>query len=155
MDGAAIVQLCRDRDERAIPAASAKYGTYCTAIAESILGSAEDTEECVNDPYLNAWSAMPSRRPDLLSAFLGRIVRNLSLNRYRHNTAGRRGGALPAVPEGLSEPVSGGDDVGREIAGPRHRRLLGSSFAGEKEHFHQPMLVHRKQFRNRRPARHA
>lgn len=57
MDGAAIVQLSRDRDERAIPAASAEYGTYCTAIAESILGSAEDAEECVNDPYLNAWSA--------------------------------------------------------------------------------------------------
>ena len=49
MDGAAIVQLCRDRDERAIPAASAEYGTYCTAIAESILGSAEDAERHAAD----------------------------------------------------------------------------------------------------------
>ena len=87
MDDAAIIQLYWERDERAIPATDGKYGAYCTAIARNILGSREDAEECVSDTYLKAWESMPPQRPNVLSAFLGKIVRNLSLNRYRHNTA--------------------------------------------------------------------
>lgn len=112
MDDAKIVQLYWDRDEQAIPATAAKYGSYCTSIAKSILGSAEDAEECVNDTYWNAWNAMPPNRPSVLSAFLGKIVRNVSLNRYRHNTADKRGGGeLPVVLDELAELVSGRDDV--------------------------------------------
>ena len=59
---------------------------------------------------------MPPHRPQILSAFLGKIVRNLSFNRYKHNAADKRGGGeLPVVLEELSELVSGQDDVGREL----------------------------------------
>ena len=87
---------------------------YCTSIAKNILGNHEDTEECVNDTYLNAWNSMPPHRPSILSTFLGKIVRNLSFNRYKHNTADKRGGGeLPVVLEELSDLVSGKDDVGQ------------------------------------------
>lgn len=116
MEDSKIVQLYWDRDEQAIPATSEKYGDYCASIARNILGNEEDAEECVNDTYLNAWNSMPLHRPRVLSTFLGKITRNLSLNRYKHNTAGKRGGGeLPAVLDELTELVSGRADVEQEF----------------------------------------
>lgn len=112
MEDAKIVQLYWDRNEQAIPATAAKYGSYCASIARNILGSPEDAEECVNDAYWRAWNAMPPNRPSVLSAFLGKLVRNVSFNRRKHDTADKRGGGeLPVVLEELSELVSGRDDV--------------------------------------------
>ena len=124
MDDAKIVQLYWDRNEQAIPATADKYGNYCTSIAKNILGNREDAEECVNDTYLNAWNSMPPHRPSILSTFLGKIVRNISFNRYKHNTADKRGGGeLPVVLDELSDLVSGKDDVEQEI---EHKELVKS-----------------------------
>ena len=107
MDDGRIVQLYWERDERAIPATSDKYGGYCTSIAMHILGNQEDAEECVNDTYFNAWNAMPPHRPGILAAFLGKITRNLSLNRYKYMTAGKRcGGSSTAILDEIGELVS-------------------------------------------------
>lgn len=112
MDDRTIVRLYWDRDEQAIPATAEKYGRYCTAIAKNIVGCMEDAEECVNDTYLQAWNSMPPHVPELLSAFLGKITRNLALNRYKHNMADKRGGGVvSAVLDELSEIVSDTDDV--------------------------------------------
>jgi RNA polymerase sigma-70 factor (ECF subfamily) len=116
MEDAKIVQLYWDRDERAISVTADQYGGCCAAIARNILGNNEDAEECVNDTYWNAWNAMPPHRPDILAAFLGKITRNLSFNRYKHNTADKRGGGeLPAVLDELADCVSGGDTVEQEL----------------------------------------
>ena len=112
MDDAKIVQFYFDRNEQAIPATADKYGNYCKSIANNILGNHQDADECINDTYLNTWSTIPPHRPKMLSTFLGKIVRNLSFNRYKHNTAGKRGGGeLPAVLDELASCVSGNDDV--------------------------------------------
>lgn len=112
MNDAQIVRLFWDRNEQAISVTADKYGKYCTLIAENILGNKEDAEECVNDTYLNAWQSMPPNMPKVLSTFLGKIVRNLSINRYRRNTADKRGGGeLPLVLDELSDIVSGRNDV--------------------------------------------
>lgn len=117
MDDAKIVQLYRDRNEQAISATASKYGNYCASIAESILGNHEDAEECVNDTYLSAWNSIPPHRPSSLSAFLGKIVRNLSIKRYRYNTADKRGGGQAAVVlDEIAELVSDADDsVAQEV----------------------------------------
>ena len=108
MEDSQIIQLYWDRDESAIPATSEKYGNYCTAIAKNITGSLEDAEECVNDTWLSAWNSIPPHRPVVLVAYLGRITRNLSLNRYRRNTAEKRsGGEMSTVFDELEECVSG------------------------------------------------
>lgn len=112
MDDTKIVQLYWERDEQAIPETANKYGGYCTAIAKNILGDYAEAEECVNDTYLNTWNAIPPHRPQKLSAFLGKIVRNLAFNRYKHNTAEKRGGGETAlILDELAEVVSGKDDV--------------------------------------------
>lgn len=116
MEDEKIVRLYLDRNEKAIPSTAEKYGNYCVSIARNILGNREDAEECVNDAYLNAWNSIPPQKPKVLSAFLGKIVRNLAFNRYKHNNAEKRGGGeLTAVLDELSETVSGKNNVESEI----------------------------------------
>lgn len=115
LEDAQIVQLYWDRDERAIPATAEKYGSYCAAIAKRIVGNDADAEECVNDALLGAWNAIPPGRPAVLSAFLGKLTRNVSFNRYRRNTAAKRGGGeQAAVLDELAECVSGRESAERE-----------------------------------------
>lgn len=124
MDDAKIVQLYFDRNEQAIPATADKYGNYCTSIAKNILGNHEDAEECVNDTYLNAWNSIPPHQPKMLSTFLGKIVRNLAFNRYKYNTADKRGsGEIALVLEELAGCVSGKDDVEQAY---EHKELVAA-----------------------------
>ncbi len=110
MDDKQIVDLYWARSENAISETSKRYGKYCHYIARNILHNDEDSEECVNDTYLRAWEAMPPNRPERLSVFLGKIVRNLSIDRYRSYNAQKRGkGQIPLALEELGEcvPASG------------------------------------------------
>lgn len=97
MDDAAIIDLYWARSEQAIEATAARYGSYCSAIAFRILNDSGDAEECVNDTWLRAWNAMPPQRPGRLSAFLGRITRNLALDRWSARHAAKRGGQEAAL----------------------------------------------------------
>ena len=85
MDDKRIIDLYFQRDERAIDETNVKYGKLLRHIAYNILHSFEDSEECVDDTYMRAWQAMPPQRPGILSAFLSKITRNLSINRYLQN----------------------------------------------------------------------
>ena len=111
MEDKQIVSLYWARDPQAIDRSQEKYGPYCLSIARNILRQEQDAEESVNDTWLGAWNAMPPQRPSVLSAFLGRITRNLSLDRYKAARAEKRGGdSFPAALDELSEcvPAMGG-----------------------------------------------
>ena len=97
MEDEAIIDLYWQRDEEALRQSDKKYGAFCRQIALRIVGILEDAEECVNDTWLRAWEAMPPSRPCPLRAFLGRITRNLSLDRYRAGRAQKRGGGTMDV----------------------------------------------------------
>ena len=106
MEDAQIVELFWQRDESAITETKHKYGRYCYSIANNILRDREDAEECVNDTYLGAWNAMPPHRPSMLSTFLGKITRRLSLKKYRDKRADKRGGgAIEANVDELEEII--------------------------------------------------
>ena len=112
MDDNSIIALYWDRNDQAIRATSEKYGHYCKTIAKNILHNEEDAEECVNDTYLSAWNAMPMHWPEQLSTFLGKITRNLSFNKYRHDHAKKRGGSeIALVLDELIDCVSDTDNV--------------------------------------------
>jgi len=116
MNDSQIIDLYWNRNQEAIPETDKKYGRYCSKIAYNILENNEDTEECVNDTYLHTWNAIPPSRPEILSAFLGKIARNLAINMYkRSRTEKRGGGELPVVLDELEEVVSGSDSVEQEI----------------------------------------
>jgi len=91
MEDSQIIDLYWERSETAIGETSKKYSRYCLTISFNILHNNEDAEECVNDTYLNAWNAMPPKRPNCLATFLGKITRNLSLNKFKMYTAEKRG----------------------------------------------------------------
>ena len=106
MDDQKILDLYWSRSEKAISVTAEKYGRYCYYIAHNILQNGEDSEECVNDTYLRAWNAIPPKRPGKLSAFLGKITRNLSLNRYEKRMAEKRGGGqIPFILDELLECI--------------------------------------------------
>lgn len=97
MEDTAIIDLYWQRNDNAIRETATKYGHYCQRIAYNILSDKRDTEEVVNDTYLHAWNSIPPHRPRALSAFLGKITRNLSLSCYRRLYAQRRGGGTVDV----------------------------------------------------------
>ena len=91
MKDAEIVELYWNRNEAAIAATSERYGNYCYSIAYHILQSPEDAQECVNDTYWKAWLSIPPQRPSRLATYLGKITRNLSLDRLKRLNAQKRG----------------------------------------------------------------
>ena len=54
MDDKKIISLYWERNEDAIKETDIKYGKYCYTVAYNILGSREDSEECVNDTWQSA-----------------------------------------------------------------------------------------------------
>ena len=124
MEDQQIIELYWARSEQAIRESETKYGAFCLSIARNILAQEQDAEECVNDTWLRAWNAMPPHRPAVLSAFLGKITRNLALNRRRKDAAEKRGGGeADAVFEELAQVVSHQDTPESDLD---RRELLGA-----------------------------
>ena len=99
-----IVDLYWRRDQSAITESDVKYGRMLRSVSKNFVPTAEDAEECVNDTYFKAWNKMPTDRPDHLGAYLSKIVRAVSVDRFRAETADRRGG--PEIASGeLSELI--------------------------------------------------
>ena len=116
MEDEAIIQLYWDRDEAAIPATAEKYGARCAAVAQNILGSAQDAEECVNDAYLGVWNSIPTKRPQVLKSYIGRITRNIALNRFSRLSAAKRNfGQVPLALEELGDCVPARDGSDRLV----------------------------------------
>ena len=112
MDDSKIIELYMERSEQAISETSKKYGRYCHYIAYSILHNDEDSEECVNDTYLRAWNSIPPKRPSKLQTFLGKITRNLSLNKWEKLSAEKRGaGQTSLILDELSECIPAEQDA--------------------------------------------
>ncbi len=109
-----IIELFFARDETALRYTADKYENYCFAIANNILSNRQDSEECVNDTYLAAWRSIPPERPRLLSAFLGKIVRNFALIRYRRDRAYKRGGNLSEISLELLRLIPDDTDLAEE-----------------------------------------
>ncbi|MDF2845683.1 MAG: polymerase sigma-70 factor, subfamily, partial [Herbinix sp.] len=110
MEDSQIIELYFKRSEAAIKETKAKYGRLCYHIAFNILNSKEDAEECENDTYLRTWNSIPPKEPDPLPAYLGKIVRNLALQKYEYYTAKKRNRNLELVYNELEECIPGGFD---------------------------------------------
>lgn len=105
-----IIELYFARSEKAISETEKKYGGYLGSIAYSILRDRSDCEEVVNDCYLKTWNSIPPARPQSLKAYIGRIVRNLSLNAFDKQSAKKRGrGSVQTVLDELSEVIPSDD----------------------------------------------
>ncbi len=115
-----IVELYWKRNEEAIRETETAYGRYLHYISYGILKDDEDAKETVNDVYLKAWNVIPPERPNPLKTFLGRMARQLSINRLEKKTAKKRENDLYTLAlEELAEciPEGGGkEDPGDLVA---------------------------------------
>ena len=126
MDDTQIVELYWARKESAIEETEAKYGSYCYSIAQNILHNLDDAKESVNDTWLGAWNSMPPHRPSVLSTFLGKLTRRISIDKWRRTTAKKRGdGQLPLVLAELEDCISDGKSIEEET----ERKLLAEVIA--------------------------
>ena len=131
MEDTRIIELYFARSEQAIQETDNKYGGYCFSIAYNILANREDSEESVSDTYMAAWNSIPPRRPAILAAFLGKITRHLSIDRWRSRSASKRGGgemtlALEELGECLSDRDTPEDALARKELGLAINRFLDS-----------------------------
>ena len=123
MDDQRIIELFFARSELAIQSLAAKYEKLLHKISFQILHNDEDVAECINDTYLGVWNAIPPTRPNPLSAFVCKITRNLSLNKYRSNTAAKRDDSMdvsleelaPSIPTPSAEEEWNAKELGKQI----------------------------------------
>lgn len=124
MEDDRIIELYWQRNSDAIGETDSKYGAYCFTIAENILKNREDSEECLNDTWLNAWNAIPPQHPMNLRLFLAKITRNLAFNIYHARSAQKRGGGeIIIVLDELAECLASESNVENEY----EARELGQS----------------------------
>lgn len=111
MDDQRIIELNWQRKETAIIETARKYGGFCHRIALNILSVQEDAEECVNDSYHSVWNRIPPTKPQSFKAFLGRIVRNISISRYRKNRAQKRYAGMELLLSELEDCIPAPEQV--------------------------------------------
>ncbi len=119
-----IVKLFFARDEESIAQSEQKYGALCRSVIRHILPDERDTEECLNDVWSRAWNSIPPEEPRSLSAFLSRIARNLALDRFLYNRAGKRSTALTEAFDELENYLIGADDAQRAAEEDEFREWL-------------------------------
>lgn len=116
MDDSEIIDLFFERSEKAIVELSSKYGSIFMKVSMNVLNNRQDAEECVNDSYLGVWNAIPPEKPNPLLAFVCRIVRNISINRYKKNNTQTRKSNYNLCLDELENYVSAQNTVEDEYA---------------------------------------
>ena len=115
MEDSMIIEMYWNRNENAIEETNKKYGKYCFSVANNILNSKEDSDECVNDTWLRTWNIVPPKKPDKFRIFLAKITRNLSFDKYKSKNTAKRSGEMLYILDELSECISGGNTTDNEV----------------------------------------
>ncbi len=137
-----IIELYWNRDESAISETDSKYGRLCRYVANHILSSLQDCEECINDTYFAVWNAIPPKRPNKFSSYVSRVTRNLALTKFDYLTAAKRNAEAVRSLEELGECVSGRDSIDSELAG-QQIELAISEFLWEQEEEKRNIFIRR------------
>ena len=133
MEDNQIIELYFRRDESALTETANKYGAFCLRIAMNVVNVMEDAEECVNDTYHCAWNQIPPTRPDSFKAFLGRIVRNFAISKYRALHAKKRFNGLELMLSELSDCIPSTESVEQEVEAKELTEYINSWLAGLKQ----------------------
>lgn len=130
MEDVQIIGLYWLRDENAIRETDRKYGAFCHRIAMNILQCFQDSEECVSDAYGRCWDTIPPQRPQSLRAYLGAIIRNLSISRYRSFHAQKRFSGAETLLSELADCIPAPDSVQRTVESRELSELISRWLEG-------------------------
>jgi len=81
-----IINLIYNRQEIGLENLKKKYNDLIYTVALSILNNESDSDESVNDTYLKTWRTIPPYKPTFLKSFVCKIVRQISIDKYRVNS---------------------------------------------------------------------
>ena len=123
MEDEEMVALLWNRSPQAIEELDKKYGKLCHKLANNIVNSREDAEECVNDAYLGVWNAIPPARPHPLRAYLVKVVRNVAWKVCERRQAAKRSGCTVALEE-LEGCLTDGKTVEDEVEARELAQLI-------------------------------
>lgn len=112
MDDSKIVEMYLARDEAAIKETKEKYGKRLRSLSHGIVCDFQTAEECENDTYMEAWSTIPPHEPkSYFYAFLGRIIRHISLNCCRNRDRLKRSAYICELNSEMEQCIPAPDDV--------------------------------------------
>ena len=94
MEDEKIVELLYVHENNSLEEVANKYGTMLYNLSKGILKDEQDAEECVNDTYMKIWDTIPPYKPTFLKSFICKIVRQISIDKYRGNKAKKRDGSF-------------------------------------------------------------
>lgn len=142
MEDQQIIELFWKRSELAISELAGKYGKLLKSVSYNILQNEQDAEECVNDAFLAVWNAIPPEKPEFLQAYVCRIVRNLSLKKYRFHMAQKRNSYYDVILEEVADCLESSVKTEEEILA---RELTGcvNEFLGTLKEKDRVMFVQR------------
>ena len=132
MDDKELIRLFQERDERAVAECERQYAAFCRRIAANLLDSPEDVEEILNDVWLAAWQRIPPLVPDSVKAFLGKLVRDISISRFRQERAEKRFGGPAAALDELDDCIPSSFSVEEEIEAGELSRLIDGWLRAQK-----------------------
>lgn len=115
MEDELIIQMYFQRSEEAVEQTEKKYGGLLRHITGSILRDPRDAEEAALDTYIRLWNSIPPERPSKLGAYAAKLARNLSLDRLRRKTAGKRDSRGDVIFGELEECISAPDSVSQRL----------------------------------------
>lgn len=131
MEDSRLIEMYFERSEAAVASTAEKYGKYCTTVCLNVLGNREDADECVNDTYMKVWNSIPPTKPSNFKAFIGKIARNLAINRYEYLSAEKRGGGqVHEVLDELDFAIPARSDVEGEIEKRETAGLINKFLGG-------------------------
>ena len=128
-----IIALYQARNEAAIELTDIQYGSFSRSLSFRILRSHEDAEECVNDSYMKLWETIPPTIPQSLKAYLGRIVRNISLTLFRRKTAEKRNEGANVLFSELEDCIPAENNVETAVEHLQLVQLIEQWLRNEKE----------------------
>lgn len=132
MEDEKIIDLYWNRNESAIRETQQKYGALLHSIAYNILKNHADCEECENDTYQAVWNQIPPTKPKCLPAFLGRIIRNIALDRHDYYSAAKRNTEFETVLDELAGVIPAKESVEAQYEQTELSQLINGYLRGLK-----------------------
>ena len=106
MEDIEIIELLFDRQENALVQITIKYAPLYKNIIKKLLEAPSDIEECENDVLLSIWNSIPPARPTNLAAYICKLARNISINKYKYNSRKKRTAIHTAILCELDECIA-------------------------------------------------
>ena len=85
-----IVKALENRDSTALADIQNNYSALLRRIAVNLGLNSRDTEECMNDTYLEVWNTIPPAKPKSICSYVCMLMRRIVIDRIRYNSAEKR-----------------------------------------------------------------